>query len=206
MAVFDWHMAVVVVCAVLFVGETLRTRQFFWLSFALLLWLLGGWLSAKILPNILGITQLSNIYLLHFYTFVGSLFFWFNHVIRQPESGIRSIWQSQSSALLTVFALANLAVHAAFMLLLGLIWWSYPQGLTTRIAPILLQLYAWQPLVWWLMVGLLMVIFALHRRVNDEPVTRLTLRQWQGGFLIALLMQLAYIVMDLQHLARLMER
>ncbi|ULJ68537.1 hypothetical protein MIS45_06930 [Wielerella bovis] len=205
MVAWDWNTIIVVVCALLFIGETVRMRQFFWLSFALFLWLYGGWVSAKILPNILGITQLSNIYLLHFYAFIGSIFFWLNDVIRQPESGIRSIWQSQSSPLLTLFALANLVAHAAFILLAGLIWWEYPNGLTTRIAPILLQLYAWQPLAWWTIIVLLMLIFALHRYANKEAVTRFTLRQLQGGLLIAVLMQITYIVMDLYRLVHLMK-
>lgn len=179
--------------ALLFVVETFRSSQLQWLWFSIAIWLFGGWFSAQLLPSILGITHWFNAYLLHFYVFVGSAFFWINSIEKQPENDTRSTWQANSSPLLTLLALASLAMHGGLAMLLGVIVWQYPKGLSTVFAPAVWQLYCLYPAAWWAMTVLLMVIFAGHRVAIGEKVTQFTLRQLQCGLLIALLMQLAWV-------------
>ena len=79
-----WHQIATTFALICFLLATLEHKKYNWLGFSLTIWLLGAYYSAQILPGIFGITHWFNAYLLHGYIFMGSIFFWINHVFRLP--------------------------------------------------------------------------------------------------------------------------
>ena len=49
-----------------FFWQTGRHQQFQWLWFTVVLWLVLGIFSARLLPNVLGITRMPNLFIVHF--------------------------------------------------------------------------------------------------------------------------------------------
>lgn len=194
--VFDNNTVISVLTATVFTVYAVRHQQWIWLGATLLMWLTLGTYSANVLPGILGTTQQTNIAISHIYIALGSVFFAYRSVFRQPKA---QYYQSQAGTFLTLLALAIWAMHAMFALLSILIWWNFPSGITPAIAPILLQLYFFDSPVWWTMTLWLMLLFALHRVWLCQPLTQFSFRQLESGCLIALLMQTSYIVHDLWH-------
>ena len=109
-----------------FFWQTGRHQQFQWLWFTVVLWLVLGIFSARLLPNVLGITRMPNLFIVHFYMFMGSVFFFMNSSKRQPEKSDSArilTWQNpEAGSWLTTFAVSGAVMHAAFLSLCVLVW------------------------------------------------------------------------------------
>lgn len=174
-----------------FVWQAFKYAQFQWLWFAVALWLVIGIFSAKLLPGVLGVTHIANVYPLHIYLFSGSIFFWMNSVHRLPESGCLK-WRSDAGALLTLFALAALVMFVASAWLALLIGIGGKEGLASYMAGRLFSLLLFDPVSWYAMCAVLMGVFWQHRRLNGETAQIFSSKQLYAGLLLALLMQAAY--------------
>ena len=190
-----WHQIATNFALICFLLATLEHKKYNWLGFSLTIWLLGAYYSAQILPGIFGITHWFNAYLLHGYIFMGSIFFWINHVFRLPKRATNSHihWRSDAGIWLTLLALASLVMHIALILLLMVVGFEYPNGISIYILPAFMQLYFLQPATWWVMTAFLMFIFLLHRRIQGELPDIFSLQQIYAGVFLALLMQFTYI-------------
>lgn len=190
---FDFPFLIIILFVLLFFVQTLRRHQFNWFWFAVAIWLALGLLSARILPNVLGITHLTNAYLTHFYVFVGSVFFFLNSTFRLPERP--ATWQApQAGGYLTLLAVSGLCLHLAFGMMLILTWWVYPQGYSAMLPAKLLAMYVFDPMFWYGAQALLMLLFALHRQIRRDRFDVFSLAQIQAGVLLALLWQTLYVM------------
>ena len=187
-----------------FFWQTGRHQQFQWLWFAVVLWLVLGIFSARLLPNVLGITRIPNLFIVHFYMFMGSVFFFMNSSKRQPEKSDSArilTWQNpEAGSWLTTFAVSGAVMHAAFLLLCVLVWLQYPRGYTAMLPAQLLKLYALDPVYWFSIQLLMMLLFAGHRLMLRQPVYVFSLGQIQGGFLLALILFFFYITNVYQYI------
>lgn len=186
------HLAITAFIAI-FCIQTMRRQQFQWLWFSVVVWLVFGLFSAHILPNVMGITEMPNLYLAHGYAFLGSIFFFLNAVERvpQPENSERKFmtWHSPSAGKwLTLFAVSGAVMHAAFLLLAGLVWLQYPDGYTPILPARLWSLYMLNPLYWYSIQLLMMGLLALHRVMTRESVGVFSFGQIQAIFLICLIL------------------
>lgn len=184
MAALDWAQLIALgMMLCVFVWQTFRHGQLQWLWFSVALWLVLGWFSASIMPRILGITHLANLFLLHTYIFGGSLFFWLNNIHRQPENP--RYWQSRDGAVfLTLLCATSLLIHLAFAIFATLVAWTYPAGLSVYAAAFLWQLYFTEPVNMLIMQAFLMLLFYIHRRIQGLRGDELSLPQLEIGWLL----------------------
>lgn len=189
------HTYSVFIVAVWFIYACYHRGQFNWLWFSVILWIAIGLFSAFIMPNVLGITHLINFYPLHTYLLMGSIFVWLNQISPLPkqEHDKRIYWQARIGTGLTLFMLANLVLHIAFLIISFCIYYIYPNGISIYTPSILLQLYLLQPLTWWVMVLLIMLIFYLHRRIQKQSGDIFSLAQIKAGILLGVIIQFAYV-------------
>lgn len=201
----DLNLLFVLLFITLFFIQTLHKQQFNWLWFAIALWLVLGLFSAQILPRILGITQMMNLYLAHFYVFCGSVFFFLNDTQRLPERQ-QATWQAQTAGrLLTLLAVSGVSMHLALTLLFGIVWWHYPNGSTAIILPRLLTMYTLDPLFWYGTQMLLMILFALHRWCARDHSGIFSLQQIYAGVFLCLIWQYLYAINFYVWLSRLIQ-
>lgn len=177
----------------IFIVQTMRRHQFQWLWFAVAVWLSLGILSGRVLPHILGITTWTNLYLVHFYAFLGSVFFFINSVEKLPKpenkQNAAQMWHSPKAGVwLTLFALSGLVMHVAFLIWSVLVWWVYPEGYTSLLLIRLLFLYVSEPVYWYSLQLLIMLIFALHRLMVREALHVFSLPQLQMGLMLCLML------------------
>ena len=200
----DFSLIAVILFIVFFVIQTFRHHQFQWLWFAIALWLSMGLFSAYLMPRVLGITHLFNLYLVHLYVFLGSIFFFINSAHRLPERKLT--WQaSQTGSWLSLFATSGVAMHSAFLMLLILISWHYPSGSTAILSARLLTLYTLDPLYWYAIQAFVMVLFALHRWIQGDAPHVFSLSQLYTGFLLCLIWQFLYLLGVYQWLSHLLQ-
>lgn len=199
----QWQLAALVFTALIFIWQALVYKHTQWLLLSIAVWFALGLFSARIMPNILGITRLPNAFLLYTYLFLGSGFFWLKDVKKmppQPQSRHR-YWRSRSgSILLTLFATATLVIHLAFIVFTLLVAWSYPEGVSPYLAAFLLQLYATLPLNLLALHAFVMLLFYLHRRLARQPADMFSLVQLELGFLISILWLIAAVYGQLSQL------
>lgn len=193
MTMVDFNFWVVLLFTTIFFIQALRKQQFNWLWFAVAVWLVLGLFSAQVLPRILGITQPINLYWTHFYVACGSLFFFLNDAQKLPNH--TATWQAQTAgSLLTTVAISGVAMNVAAAILVALAWWSYPSGYSVILLSRLLILYTLDPLFWYGLQILLMILFALHRWIARQPATIFSLQQIYTGVFLCLIWQFLYII------------
>ena len=174
-----------------FVYFSLKNQQYQWLIGSFIIALIVGLLSSWILPNILGITHLPNIFLLHCYIFLASPLFYFTQMRRLPE---KKRWQNQQQhVFLTLFANSLLSMHLSFILFAALIYHAYPQGFSVWAGTFLLQLYVSEPLILYALQAYLMLLFYSHRRLCEQRADLTSVPQLEGGLLLMLMWQVAYV-------------
>lgn len=183
----------------LFCVQTMRKHQFQWFWYAVVVWLAVGILSGRMLPNILGLTTWSNLYLIHFYAFVGSIFFFINSVERLPNPDQskprQNTWHSpKAGAFLSLFATSSLVMHCAMILLALMVWWQYPNGYTPLLPARLFFLYALSPIYWYSIQILIIIIFILHRIITKDAWHVFSLGQLQASGLICLILFFFHIL------------
>lgn len=188
----DYQPILTLICyAALFVFFALKHKQWLWLCGSVIIALIMGLLSAQLLPNLLGITHLPNAFLLHTYFFLASPLFYFTQMRKLPEN---TAWQNQQQhVFLTLFANSLLCLHLSFALFAALIYQSYPQGFSVWAGVFLLQLYVSEPLLLYALQAFLMLIFYLHRRFCQQRADRSSIAQLEGGLLLMLFWQVAYV-------------
>lgn len=176
----------------LFVWQTLRHKQWLWLWAAVLCWLAVAVWGARVLPGVLGPNRLANAYTPYLYIGFTSFLIWL------PLGGV---WSGNGRRLggdyLRLLAITGLLQHASLLVLGLLIVWSYPHGLALYAAPALLYQYGLQPVWWigsqWLVMGL---CYGLNR-YNGKPGYAMDRVHAQGVFLLFLLLQTGFVVLDL---------
>ena len=185
-----WFLAAYIAVFVVF---AYRAGEFQWLWGSVLLWLGFGAIGARLLPGLWGITHLSALYMPHFYIALASLFFLVPRWQKMPE---KHRWQlSGGQAFLSLFALSGMLMSVVFALLLAMVWYRFPTGITPYVLPALLQMYLFEPVYWVCMQSVLMPLFYLHRVVIEkQPANCFSRRQLQLGFLLALFFQMAFVV------------
>ena len=178
----------------LFVWQSLRQRQWLWLWLAVLLWLGSAVFSMRLLPGVLGVAHIGNVYAPHAYVVPASVCLWLLAWRRHPKGG----WQMrQGGDYLALLAVSGVVQHLSFIVLLLLVYSSYPQGLTLYVWPALWYQYWLQPVFWLGSQWLLMALFYAHRRLDNEAPNRFSWPQLQAGFLISLLIQALFVLVDL---------
>lgn len=185
-----WFLAAYIT---IFLVAAYKAGEFQWLWGSILLWAGFGIVGARLLPGVWGITHLSTLYMPHFYIALASLFFFANRWKRLPE---KRGWHAEGgNGFLSLFAVSGLLMLLVFAVLLVMVWYRFPGGITPYVLPALLQMYAFKPVYWISAQAALMLVFYLHRHtIMHEPVNWFSNRQLQLGLLTALLFQTAYIV------------
>lgn len=190
----DWNIWLIGVLVLAFAFHAIRHGALQWLWFSVAIWLALGLFSVQFLPRVLGIIHTANLYLAHFYVFVGSIFFWLNSVRKLPDEHRQTpLYQGQTGAFLTLLALASLVMHLAFVLCVFLVWWWHPNALTPFLSPALLELYG-TPWLWWTFTAFIMDIFWLHRSwLNKQDAACFSATQLHIGFWLAFILQAMFV-------------
>ena len=185
-----WALSVYIA---VFLTLAFQRQQFSWLWGSVMLWLGFGILSARIMPGVLGITHVANLYPVYGYFALGSLFLFANgwrYDARQMG------WRLEGGGVfLAYFAVASAVQHITFLFLLLLAGWQYPQGMSAPMLTGLTTLYFLKPLLWIAGQVLLMLLMWLHRRyLSRDDVLLFSPLQLQGVLLISLLFQVACLL------------
>lgn len=183
---------------VLFIWQSYRYRHFQWLWFSVVIWLVFGLFSSYLMPRVLGITHMPNLFIVQFYLFAGSIFFFLNHTHKLPVSQQDKTiltWHSPKSGVwLSTFAVSGLVMHAAFLLLLVLVWLKYPAGQTPMLFAQLFRLYALDPVYWFALQAWLMILMVLHRLILRQHLCMFSFGQIQVMFLLTLVLFFFYVI------------
>lgn len=200
MSLLDGQTVLYAVGAV-FLMAAWRRKQFVWLSAVVLLGLAGWMLWGGVLGN-WGTAAALNVYMLFFYIFLGSLFFFWNNTARIPDRSY--YWRLHNGGrLLGYWALAAVAQYAALMLWILLIYWQYPKPFVAVWVVRLLQMAVWSPWPWVAVQAVLMAVFYGYARINGENrYAVFSLHSLSAGVLLALLCQ----AVEVSGMARLLPR
>ena len=188
-----WFLATYIT---IFFVLSFRARQFQWLWGSILLWLGFGLIGSRLLPGIWGITHISTLYMPQLYIVLASVFFFMYEWRKLPQKG----WYKNRSCnvLLSLFAVSGVLMHLAYVSLLILIWMMFPGGVTPYVFPAVLELYIFNPINWMMAQFLIIILFYLHRtRVCHQPANQFSFTQLQGGVLLALCFQVAFVIASL---------
>ncbi|WP_225747938.1 hypothetical protein [Eikenella sp. Marseille-P7795] len=193
MAVQSLTLWVLSLYITLFLTAAFQRQQFSWLWGSVLLWLGFGLISARIMPGVLGITHIANVYPVYGYIVLASLFLFANgwrYDARQMG------WKLEGGGtFLAYFAVAGAVQHITLLFLLLIVIWQYPQGMSAPMLTGLLSLYFLQPVLWIAGQMLLMLLMWLHRRyLSREEVRFFSPLQLQGVLLLSLFFQVACLL------------
>ena len=185
-----------------FLVAAYQNKQFLWVIIIMWLWLLGRMMGLWYLSEIWVYTHLNSLarlslwHLPYFYVVLASVWVFARRWRKLPQS---PYWQLRGiQPFLSVFAVSGVLQTLAFVLLLGLVAWQFPHGLTPYVLPALVQMYVFEPVYWVSLQAMLMLIFYIHRVViNNQSASEFSSKQLQAGFLLALLLQVAYVVASL---------
>ncbi|MCS4533705.1 hypothetical protein [Neisseria montereyensis] len=185
-----WFLAVYIT---VFLVASYRSGEFQWLWGSVLLWVGFSAAGLRLLPGLWGLTHIAPLYIPHFYIALAALFFFVNHWRRSPD---KKIWYAvEADSFISLFAVSSILMSVVSFFLLLIIYSRFPSGITPYVLPAFVQMYALEPGGWFVMQGVVMAIFYLHRTmILKEPANYFSSRQLQLGFLLALIFQTAYIV------------
>lgn len=177
----------------LFATAAFQRQQFSWLWGSVLLWLGFGLISAWIMPGVLGITHIANVYPVYGYMALASLFLFANG---WQYDARRQGWRlAGGGTFLAYFAVANALQHVSLLFLLLISAWQYPQGMAAPMLTGLLSLYFLQPALWIAGQFVLMLLMWLHRRyLSREKAVFFSPLQLQGVLLMSLVFQVAFLL------------
>lgn len=178
--------------AAVFAAAALRAREWNWLLGSLFLWAGLSSAGAVLMPGLWGMTHAGPLMVPHFYITAASPFFLAGRLKKRPQGAVL-----EGSRFLGLFAVSNLLMTAVWLLLAVWVAYYYPGGLTPYALPALLQIYAFNPLYWFVFQGLLMAVFYLHRRHDGaEAQQHYSLRQMEAGFLMMLLVMASAVAAE----------
>ena len=178
----------------LFFWQSLKYGAWQWFWASIVIWLAATWFSAELLPRVMGVTHAANLYLAHAYILLASIFFWVNHVQKQPGS---QQYHSTGGRLLTYFAQSLLAMHCALALTAVTTYAIFPEGFSVYVAAALGAFYM-QPAIWWGMTLWLMAMAALAHWAWNTGAVVVRARQIIVLSVLAFALQAAFIVLDLK--------
>lgn len=191
-----WFLAVYIT---IFLVAAYRSGEFQWLWGSVLLWVGFSAVGLRLLPGLWGLTHIAPLYIPHFYIALASLFFFVNQWRRFPEG---KMWCAVgSNSFISLFAVSSMLMSLVSFLLLLIVYSRFPIGITPYVLPAFLQMYALEPGGWFVMQGVIMTIFYIHRTIIlKEPSNYFSSHQLQLGFFLALIFQTTYIVWILLNL------
>lgn len=195
MAWTDPNLWLAVAYTAAFVILCFRHGQFNWLWGSVVLWVGFGLVSAQIMPGVLGITHLANLYPVYGYITLAALFPLAGGWTR--DAGGRPVLGGMGTCL-PLLAVSGAVLHLAFAVYLAATAYLYPP-----LLPESLLFYLLSPAYWIACQTLLMLLMWLHRRIGREPPAAFSLPQMQAVFLIALLMH-GTVFIDANRLWRLL--
>ena len=178
----------------LFFWQSLKYGAWQWFWASIVIWLAAAWFSAELLPRVMGVTHAANLYLAHAYILLASIFFWVNHVHKQPDV---QEYHSTAGQMLTYFAQSLLAMHCALALTAATTYAIFPDGFSVYVAAALGAFYM-QPALWWGMTLWLMVMAALAHWAWNTGAVVVRARQIIVLSVLAFALQAAFIVLDLK--------
>lgn len=173
------------VYAGVFIWQCVQYRQWLWLVSSAAIWLVLGACSVSLFPGLGGVLHWGNLFLCHFYVFAGA---WFVLLARQTA-------QLKHAPYLNLLLKSSVVLHVSWLILLGLAWWKYPNGLSVIFANGLMQMYLWQPAFWLTSQWLIMLLWWLADVItagNEKEKQKTSKQSWQIGLLLAILWQAAY--------------
>ena len=171
-----------------------RAQRFQWFWAAILLWLGISALGARLLPGMWGFTHTGPLFIPHFYLTAASVFFFIDDCSKTED---RKFWSASEYAGLTLFAVSNVVMTLAFVFLACAVYFILPLAGSVFAWAALLKIYALKPIYWFVLQGVLMLVFYLHRVVVCRQSAALfSATQLQMGWLVAVVMQ-AVVAMDL---------
>lgn len=200
-----------------FIYISFSARQFNWLWGSVVLWLGFGVLGAKILPGLWGITHPASLLHPYFYIALSSIFFFVNHwkhqrlphiLIGKNEQGeITSqhkripvfVSDPQVGALSAFWAVSGLILHLAFLLIVLLALWQYPEGNSTFALLSLLQMYFLHPIFWIGAHSLLIALMWLTRAIRQNRFAIISYEDLALLFLSSLMLCTLYVLYDVTH-------
>ena len=102
----------------------------------------------------------------------------------------KKFWSAGEYAGLTLFAVSNVVMTLAFVFLAGVVYFILPLAGSVFAWAALLKIYALKPIYWFVLQGVLMLVFYLHRVVVcKQPASLFSMRQMWAGWTIAVVMQ-----------------
>ena len=190
----DIHSSITLAVVVLFFWQSLKYGAWQWFWASIVIWLAAAWFSAEFLPRVMGVTHAANLYLAHAYILPASVFFWVNHVQKQPDA---QEYRSTAGPMLTYFAQSLLAMHCALALTAATTYTIFPEGFSVYVAAALGAFYM-QPALWWGMTLWLMAMAALAHWAWNTGAVVVRARQIIVLSVLAFALQAAFIVLDLK--------
>ena len=191
----DWHIDLLAAVgyALVFLLLIFRGGMFQWFWGSVILWLGVSYLGSLLLPGIWGFTHVGPLFIPHFYLTLASLFFFVDFWKKAPEE---PFWQADSRhVLLSLFAVSNIVMTAAFLVILGVIAYRYPTGISVLAIPALLKFYALKPIYWFLLQLTMIGVFYVHRVViMKQPGSWFSKHQLVGGYCLAFFCQIAVLI------------
>lgn len=204
------YQAAGVLFVLIFTVQTLHRKRFGWLLAASLLWFAAMaaavWQlsQSRILMHdgSLLLTAMEwSMAAAHGFVFIASVVFFAGSIKKLPESNPPAWANTRGDVFLTLLAVSGVLMHAAFALLSAATWYHYPDGMSVFYPAQLLQLYLFDPINWYGCQAVLMGLFYLHRTwLGNGRADTFTLSQLSSGFLLALIWQYFYLVLNLTDL------
>ena len=164
-----------------------HAQRFQWLWAAVLLWLGISALGARLLPGMWGFTHIGPLFIPHFYLTIASIFFFIDDCSKTED---KKFWSAGEYAGLTLFAVSNVVMTLAFVFLAGVVYFILPLAGAVFAWAALLKIYALKPIYWFVLQGVLMLVFYLHRVVVcKQSASLFSMRQMWAGWMVAVVMQ-----------------
>ena len=164
-----------------------RAQRFQWLWATVLLWLGISALGARLLLGMWGFTHTGPLFIPHFYLTIASIFFFIDDCSKTED---KKFWSAGEYAGLTLFAVSNVVMTLAFIFLAGVVYFILPLAGAVFAWAALLKIYALKPIYWFVLQGVLMLVFYLHRVVVcKQSASLFNMRQMWAGWMVAVVMQ-----------------
>lgn len=170
-----------------FLTAAFRHREFNWLWGAVLLWIGFGIISLNLLPGIFGLTRAANFYALHIYIALAACAVFLGKAWQNNRQG-RGFFLNGIGRFLP-----QLAVSSLLLLFSALVMLACYRDRPDMWAPYLVRLL-FDPVYWLSMQAVLMAVSYGARVWAGENPNLFTLRQLNGLFFAACLMQLTLLL------------
>ncbi|MBR7002004.1 MAG: hypothetical protein IKI11_05030 [Neisseriaceae bacterium] len=178
---------------VLFMFLALKSQQKQWIAGTIVM-MMGVFLIIKL--RLFGVFAPHTL-LLHpyFYISIASFFFFISDWHWQPEN--RTFYAKKSHSFLSAWAVASFMQHLAYLIVLLIVSWKYPQGYTPYFLPALLKLYLLHP-IFWIVIHLFLTTFLWLIGQPQGKQRHFSVVDIQATFLAGLLVMMFSIINDIR--------